>query len=228
MVRSSRYLNAGGQRAGTQIARQIDGFILAAEAGDAAGIFDLALDRGDADHLVVEHHGQLVVDVGFGVTAETLAGVRREGEIGLPSADIRPGLGRALRISWPLTTGFLPTRYHCSPSPLPRGLAFTSLVFERKNAALLRQRGISAGIRAFLHVVDFEHGRGADQFLDARRIVHAGQLHQDLVIGAGAAVLLHGFFGQTPSWSIRLPMVSMERCTVSASRAINSVGFSFI
>ena len=60
----------------------------------------------------------------------------------------------------------------------------------------LRQGGIAAGVGTILHVVDFEHGRGSDQLLHARRIVHAGQLHQDLEIGAGPAILLHGFFGE--------------------------------
>ena len=43
---------------------------------------------------------------------------------------------------------------------------------------------------------DLEHGGRADQLLGARRIVHAGQLHQHFVLGAGLAVLLHGFLGQ--------------------------------
>ena len=46
--------------------------------------------------------------------------------------------------------------------------------------------------------------RRADQFLHARRIVHARQLHQDLGIGAGPAVLLHGWFGQTQAALMRL------------------------
>src|ERR1035441_7947427 len=36
--------------------------------------------------------------------------------------------GRALRISRPVMTGVLDTRYHCSPSWAPRGLERTSLV----------------------------------------------------------------------------------------------------
>src|ERR1700682_5405302 len=39
---------------------------------------------------------------------------------------------RALRISRPVITGLLLIRYHCSPSPPPRGRALTSLVFRGK------------------------------------------------------------------------------------------------
>ena len=187
-------LNAGRQRARTQIARQIDGLFLAAEAGDAAGVLDLGFNGGHADRLVVQHHGQFVADVGFGVTAEALAGVGREGEIGLPSADIALAGTRVAHLL-AADNGVLANQIPLLAFTAAARLHLHQLGVERQNAALLRQRRFAAGIRTILHVVDLEHSRGADQFPDARGIVHARQLHQNLVIGAGVAVLLHGFFG---------------------------------
>ena len=144
MVRSSRYLNAGGQRTRTEIAREIDRLFLAAEASDAAGIFDLCFNGGDADRLVIENDGELVVDVGFGVTAEALAGIGREGEIGLPSADVALGGTRVAHLL-AADDGVLANQIPLLAFACPRGFQRYELGVERKNAAVLRKRGVRLG-----------------------------------------------------------------------------------
>ena len=74
----------GRQRAGTQVARQVLGFLFAAQVGDPSGIFDPGLDGGYADDLVVQHHRQLVADVVFGEIAEPAPAIRRQREAGFP------------------------------------------------------------------------------------------------------------------------------------------------
>ncbi len=56
---------------------------------------------------------------------------------------------------------------------------------------MLRHGLLLARKRAILDFVDAQHRGGTDDFLDPRRIVHAGELHQDLKLGVGAAVLLN-------------------------------------
>ena len=67
----------------------------------------------------------------------------------------------------------------------------------------------------------------ADQFLHARRIVHARQLHQDFVLGVRLAVLLHGRLGQPKLVDAVARWCRMARSTVSRFRSTSSVGFMF-
>src|SRR6185295_14094335 len=80
-------LDAGRQRTRSQIPRKVHRLLFATEACDAARILDLALNRRDADDLVVQHHCQLIADVGFGVAAEPSAAVLRKIEARLPLAE---------------------------------------------------------------------------------------------------------------------------------------------
>src|ERR1035438_4666749 len=187
--------HARRQRTGTQVAREIDAFFFTAQTGDASRVLDLGLNGGHADDLVVQNDCQFVADVGFGVTAETAAAILGEAEIGFPLAELilagtrvahlAAGDDRGLRHQEPLLSVLGTTRFGANQ--------FGS---EGQNAALLGQRSFLAREWTFLDVADFQHGGRADQFLGARRIVHAGQLHQHLVLGAGLTVLLTGFLGQ--------------------------------
>ena len=47
---------------------------------------------------------------------------------------------------------------------------------------MLLQGILLAGIRPAQHLPDFQHGGGLHDFLHARRIVHARQLHQNLIL----------------------------------------------
>src|ERR1700689_3607160 len=80
--------DAGLKESGTKVFRQVARFVLAAQTGDASGIFNLVLNSGHADSLIVEDHRQLIVDVGFGVTSEPLARVLRQVESRLPLAEL--------------------------------------------------------------------------------------------------------------------------------------------
>ena len=93
---------------------------------------------------------------------------------------------------------------------------------------MLRQARFAAGEGPVLHVGDLQDGRGADQFLDARRIVHARQLHQDLVLDRPPGRTAAPMAPSAPSWLMRLLMVWMVRSTVSRFSATRSEGFSRI
>ena len=47
---------------------------------------------------------------------------------------------------------------------------------------MLLQRGLLASVRATQRLADFQHGGGLHDFFHSGRVVHAGQLHQNLVI----------------------------------------------
>ena len=51
--------------------------------------------------------------------------------------------------------------------------------------------------RSIFDLYDFEDSRGADDLLDARRVVDARQLHQNAIVGVGAPFLLHHGLGET-------------------------------
>ena len=70
------------------------------------------------------------------------------------------------------------------------------LRIQRKYATVLRQRLLLAGERTIFHFDDLEHCRRTDDVLDARRVVDAGQLHQNPEIGIAAALLLHHGFSE--------------------------------
>src|ERR1035437_5482392 len=188
--------HARGQRTGTQVARQIDAFLFTAQAGDAAGVLDFGLNGGHADDLVVEDDGELIADVGFRVAAEAASAILGEAEIGFPLAEfilagtrvahLAAGDDRDLDEEEPLLAVLCPTRFGAN-----------QFGAHGQDAALLGQSPFLAGEWTFLDVADFEHGGGADEFLGAGWIVHAGQLHQHFVLGTGLAVLLHGFLGQS-------------------------------
>src|ERR1035441_8162749 len=82
---------------------------------------------------------------------------------------------------------------HLRMSPWLGGarLGLGKLGIERQHAALLGEGRFAAGERSILDFGDFQDGRRADQLLDPRRIVHARQLHQYLVLIARPPVLLH-------------------------------------
>ena len=188
-------LNARRQRTRPEVAREVHGLIFAAQPFNAAGIFDSGFDYGHAHNIVVQYHRQLVADIGFGEAAKALTAVRRQGEIGFPLSHVALAGPRIAHF----TAGDHRGLTHQVPLLAFLGaarLGLGHLGIQRQHAAMLREDRFAAGERPVLDFGNFQNGRRADQFLDARRIVDAGQLHQYLVLIARPPVLLHRWLRQ--------------------------------
>jgi hypothetical protein len=79
------------------------------------------------------------------------------------------------------------------PAHIGRRTQLRATTWSRGHAAMLGQQGVAARKWAVLDIGNLG-GRGPDQLLDAGGIVDAGQLDKDLIIGAGASVLLNRLF----------------------------------
>ena len=75
---------------------------------------------------------------------------------------------------------------------------------ERKHAAMLGQRLVTAAERTVLHLIQLQHGLFLQQRFDAGRIVHAGKGYQQLRFSFGASTLLHRRFRQTQTVDLAL------------------------
>ena len=60
---SSRYLTLAGKEPDRRYRARSSPLPARYQSGNAAGVFDLALNGGHADGLVIQHHRQLIVDV---------------------------------------------------------------------------------------------------------------------------------------------------------------------
>src|ERR1035437_4936564 len=188
-------LNARRQRTRPEVAREVHGLLFAAQPFNAAGIFDSGFDYGDADNIVVQNHGQLVADIGLGEAAKALTADGREREVGFPLPHVA--------LTGPRVAHFPAGDYRGLTDQVPllaflgaARLGLAHLGIQRQHAAMLREDRFAAGERPVLDFGNFQNGRRADQFLDARRIVHARQLYQYLVLIARPPVLLHRWLRQ--------------------------------
>ena len=183
--------DAGRKRAGAQHHGEVLGLLRGESAGDAAFIVNLLLDGGNFLDLVVEHHGQLLADVGAGEAGEAapaFAGQQKaDGGTavlvggGLGGAQVAPGNGRGAGDDVPGGLGGVATAR-------ADGAALHQHRIRRQHAILRGQRFLLAGKRAGQRLPDFQQGGGLHDLLDAGGIVHARQLDQDLVLAE--AVLL--------------------------------------
>ena len=173
-------VHLGGQRACAQQDREIVGLLHREAAGDlarAAG--DGAEDARGRNHLVVEHDGERLADIGRRHLAKPLAAANIELEIhhglGGPLVKARLGIREILAL------------HH-------------DLLFNRQGAGLIHLRqqihigGVVAGVG---DEAEFELGGGAKQFLQAPGILQARHLHQHAIIalplnvGLGRAQSIH-------------------------------------
>ena len=129
----------------------------------------------------------------------------------------------------PAMTGVFVTRIPCSPCCPARACDFTSLVFSGRMPPCCAIAASFAGERAVLDIVDLQHRvRLPISSLHVRRIVHAGQLHQNLVSALLPSVLLHRGSVKPSLVDAVRDRIDRLRFTVSVFSDSRSVGFSFI
>ena len=154
------------------------------------------LSHSHAARLIVEQHGQLVVNICFRVAAKAFTGILRKLERGFPLASLiaaRPGAAQ-------IAAGNDGAAVNQPPSFPRTARAYrfpNQLRTERHDATHFGERLIVRRKRPIFHAGDFEHRQTANQILHAAWIVHARHLHDNFAFGVAAALLLHGGFGQS-------------------------------
>ncbi len=187
--------NARRQRTRAQKLRQVRGFRFTAEIGDPTRVLDARLDGRHADQLVVQRHRQPVADVGFRKPAEPPSRVWAKRERSFPLAELVL-TGACVSQVAAGQDGSAGHQVPTVPASAPRQFPHQARV-GRQHAAMPRARLLLVGKRAVLDLVDAQDRRRADDLLHARRVVAAGQLHQNFEFGVRPPVLLHHRFGQT-------------------------------
>ena len=142
------------------------------------------LDVGHFLHFVVEHHGQAVANVSGSEAVEPLPALagEREADAGLAIL-----IAAGLRIAQIFAAHRRNARHQVPRLPLcraPGALCPGSRIASGgQHAARLRlQRRLLARIRPAQRLLDLQHGGGLHDVLHAPRIVHARQLHQNLIL----------------------------------------------
>src|ERR1035441_6859395 len=186
-------LDSRRQRAGAQRQRQVLGLLRTEGAGNAALIVNLLLDGGHRLYFVIEHHRQLVPYVGRGKRGEAPAAVSGQGEI-----DIGTAILIAAAIGGTQIGAAHRRRAADEPVHLSSFLrilrvwsgAFHQEGVRRKHAAVVLHGRLLVGIGPLDRLPDLQHGGGLHNLFHAGRIVHARQLHQDMVVGPGLTAKL--------------------------------------
>ena len=183
----------------------------------------LLLIVGARPPLIIQHDRQPVADVRFRVSLKPLARILGENEL-VSQPPVWLCIGEASRRSEPRTTG-RPGHQQPPGIRIVPTRAFDQFRIQRQNAAVLRASFFLGRKRTVFHFVKLEHGRGLQNLLDSGRIVHAGQLHQDLAFAFLTAPRDCTADSAKPSPFTRVSIVLIVRCTVRRRRSIASVCF---
>jgi hypothetical protein len=200
-----------GQRAGTQQQREVVRLTHGHRAGDLEAVAQLAVDRGSGEHfalaLLEDQHGHALLVVLDADLPHDVAALRvhRQVDLGLVGLLLEAGL----RVGEVLA-GDQHLLLHDHGAA---GAVEEFLGTERHRARALFGR---AAFGAFVHQAHLERGGAADDGLGLRRVLHAGQLHDDAV----EALLLDHRFGHAEFVDpvVQRRHVLLERRVLEAAR----------